>query len=327
MNLLILGGTVFLGRHIVAAALKAGHSVTTFNRGTHSLEEQDAVEKLYGDRAKDLSKLQNRLWDAVVDTCGYEKEIVWKSAEMLNKSIENYVFISSISAYKTFPSPGMTESAPLKSIQSGDEIEYGSLKVDCERAVNTVFKDRSIVIRPGLIVGPHDPTDRFTYWPWRISKGGTVIAPGDPERQIQFIDVRDLAEWIVRLVEERATGTFNATGPRKPLTMRQFLNECNAVGGNFAKFAWLSDADLAKAEVKPWMEMPLWINPKDKDYSGFLSIDCSKAQKAGLKYSALWQTITDTLKWCLSREASHEWKAGLTVDKEAELMRTFSGPG
>lgn len=324
MKLLILGGTVFLGRHTVAAALAAGHEVTTFNRGTHSLDEQADVEMLVGDRCESLDILKNRKWDAVIDTCGYEPEVVSKSVETLKDAVDNYVFISSVSAYKGFPTLGMDETAKVKSIDAGDEAEYGSLKVACEQVVEKVFSDHTTIIRPGLIVGPYDPTDRFTYWPTRVSHGGRVIAPGDPERNIQFIDVRDLANWTIQLIENKATGLFNATGPEKPLTMRQFLNECNAVGGNFAQFIWMDDVALAKAEVSPWMEMPLWIPASDEEHRGFLHLDCSLAQQAGLRYSKLTQTIQDTLSWDASMDSKRERKAGLKAEKEQQILAAAS---
>ncbi len=320
MKLLILGGTVFLGRHTVAAALAAGHEVTTFNRGTHSLDEQAGVEKLVGDRSEVLEILKNRRWDAVIDTCGYDPAVVSKSVETLKDAVDNYVFISSVSAYKGFPTLGMDETAKVKSIDAGDEAEYGSLKVACELAVEKVFGKRTTIIRPGLIVGPYDPTDRFTYWPTRVSQGGRVIAPGDPERNIQFIDVRDLADWTIHLIENKITGLFNATGPEKPLTMRQFLNECNAVGGNFAQFIWMDDAALAKAEVSPWMEMPLWIPASDEEHRGFLHLNCSRAQQAGLHYSKLSKTIQDTLSWDASMDSKRERKAGLPAEKEQQIL-------
>ncbi len=272
MKLLILGGTVFLGRHLVTAALAAGHTVTTFNRGTQVLD----------------------------------------------------VFISSISVYKGFPTLGMDETAEVKSIEAGDETEYGSLKVACEQVVEKLFGERSTIIRPGLIVGPYDPTDRFTYWPHRVSKGGRILAPGDPERCIQFIDVRDLAKWAIHIVENKTTGIFNATGPEKPLTMRQFLNECNAVGGNFAQFIWIGDDELVKAEVSPWMEMPLWIPSSDEEHRGFLNMSCARAQQAGLSYSSLAKTIQDTLIWDTSLGAARERKAGLPEARESAVLATHS---
>lgn len=323
MKLLVIGGTVFLGRHIVVAALAAGHEVTTFNRGTHSLEEQESLEKLTGDRAKDLSALSSRNWDAVIDTCGYEPDVVAKSVNALKDSVEQYTFISSISVYKGFPTKGMDETAKVKSIDDGDEAEYGSLKAGCERVVEQVFGDKALIIRPGLIVGPFDPTDRFTYWPTRVSKGGPIAAPGDPDKNIQFIDVRDLAKWTIHLIESRTSGAFNATGPKEPLTMRTFLNECNAVSGNSAQFVWLSDEKVLEAGVAPWMEMPLWIPASDEEHRYFQLIDCSKAHAAGLTYSPLSITIKDTLDWDASRDSMGERKAGLKPQQEAKLLEQF----
>lgn len=320
MKLLVIGGTVFLGRHIVSAALAAGHEVTTFNRGTHSLEEQKHVEKLNGDRTKDLSALSRRNWDAIIDTCGYEPEVVAKSANAMKEAVENYTFISSISVYKGFRTKGMDETAKVKSIDDGDEAEYGSLKAGCERVVEQVFGEKALIIRPGLIVGPFDPTDRFTYWPTRVSKGGPIAAPGDPDKDIQFIDVRDLAKWTIHLIESRSSGVFNATGPKEPLTMRTFLNECNAVSGNSAQFVWLSDEKVLEAGVAPWMEMPLWIPASDEEHRYFQTIDCSKAHRAGLAYSSLSKTIKDTLTWDASRNPNEARKAGLKPEQEAKLL-------
>ncbi|MBX9952895.1 MAG: NAD-dependent epimerase/dehydratase family protein [Candidatus Obscuribacterales bacterium] len=323
MKVLILGGTIFLGRHIVTAALHAGHEVTTFNRGSKSLEEQNRVEKLIADRRDDLSVLTGKKWDAVIDTCGYEPQEVEKSAAALKNSVDNYTFISSISVYKGFPVKGMDETARVKSIEDGDEAEYGSLKVGCEREVEKAFGDKALIIRPGLIVGPYDPTDRFTYWPTRVSKGGRVAAPGDPEKNIQFIDVRDLANWTVKLVETRSKGVFNATGPKEPLTMHQFLNECNAAVGNIAQFVWLRDEQILAAGVAPWIDMPLWIPESDEEHRYFQHMDCTKAQKTGLTYSPLAATIRDTLKWDMKRDREKERKAGLKPEKEKVLLDLF----
>lgn len=320
VKILVLGGTVFLGRHIVNAALGAGHEVTIFNRGTISLDVQANIEKLVGERSGDLSVLTNRKWDAVIDTCGYDPQVVARSADILKNSVDNYTFISSISVYKGFPTKGMDETAKVKSIEDGDEAEYGSLKVGCERVVRQVFGEKALIIRPGLIVGPYDPTDRFTYWPTRVSKGGLVAAPGDPEKKIQFIDVRDLAKWTIHLIENKVSGVFNATGPQEPLTMRTLLNECNAVGGNFAQFVWLSDEKVLEAGVAPWTDMPLWIPASDEEHRYFQTINCSKAHKAGLKYSPLATTIRDTLKWDASRDPAAERKAGLRPEQESRLL-------
>lgn len=320
MKLLILGGTIFLGRHIVAAALEAGHEVTTFNRGNITLEEQSEVEKVIGDRSVDLSVLADNKWDAVIDTCGYEPAIVKKSAQTLKNCVNQYLFISSISVYEGFHSRGMDETARVKSIEDGDEAEYGSLKAGCEREIEKVFSKRALIIRPGLIVGPYDPTDRFTYWPARVAEGERTAAPGDPEREIQFIDARDLAAWTIKLLENKMTGLFNATGPQEPLTMRSFLNECNSVAGNSADFVWVSDEKILNAGIAPWMEMPLWIPASDEEHRYFQTIDCSRAHCAGLTYSPLSRTIADTLSWNSTRSRDHIRKAGLKPEQEAALL-------
>ncbi len=208
MKLLVLGGTVFLGRHLVEAATARGHSVTLFNRGQHNPELYPEVEKLRGDRDSDLSALQGRRWDAVIDTCGYLPRAVRASAELLADAVDHYTFISSISVYADFHTPAMDESAPVGTLadETVEEVTgetYGPLKALCEQAAERALPGRVLNIRPGLIVGPHDPTDRFTYWPVRVARGGEVLAPGRPHVPVQVIDGRDLAEWTVRMVEAR----------------------------------------------------------------------------------------------------------------------------
>lgn len=337
MKLLIIGGTLFLGRHLVAAALQAGHSVTTFNRGSVQLSEHEQVEKLVGNResSDDLNVLRNRSWDAVIDTCGYSPEIVGLSANALKNSVANYTFISSISAYKGFPEHGQDENATVKRLEKGDAAEYGSLKVACEEKVKAFFPNQCTIIRPGLIVGPYDPTDRFTYWPARLARGGQVLAPGDPHRPVQFIDARDLAAWTVKLLEGGVSGVFNATGPDYKLTMSTFLNACdevgdelgNAVGNQERKLSrdaveliWVSDEKLASHDVSPWMELPLWIPASDEEHQGFLSVDCSKARKHGLMFTPLKSTIKDTLDWDLSRPTQNIRKAGMAPEREAKIL-------
>src|ERR1051325_6256679 len=233
MKILILGGTVFLGRHLVEAALARGHEVTLFNRGNnpHLFPE---VEKLRGDRDGGLDVLRGRRWDVVIDTSGFVPRIVRASAELLADTVELYVFISSLSVIADTRVPGADESAPVgtlddPTIEDATGKAYGPLKALCEQAVEQVMPGRALNIRPGLIVGPHDPTGRFTYWPVRVARGGEVLAPGRPARQIQLVDVRDLAGWIIRLAEAGTSGLFNATGPDKVLTMEELLEECRRV--------------------------------------------------------------------------------------------------
>ena len=277
MRILILGGTRFVGRHLVAAALDRGHELTLFNRGTHSATALPNVETIHGDRNIDLARLQQRTWDAVVDTCGYLPRTVRASAEALSASVERYVFISSISAYADVSVAGIDETAPLAKLtndqlQEADAVDssgqvsavtfgrmYGGLKALCEQAAAAVMPDRVLIIRPGLIVGRHDYTDRFTYWVVRIAGGGEVLVPGRPGRFLQFIDVRDLAEWTVRMIEQKETGAYNATGLPNSVTMEGVVEECKAVSRSEAALTWVSDDFLLEEKVAPWGEMSLWL--------------------------------------------------------------------
>ena len=325
MELLILGGTVFLGRHLVDAALARGHAVTLFNRGQHNPELHPAVEKLRGDRSSDLSALRGRRWDAVIDTCGYVPRVVRAAAELLSGAVERYVFISSISVYPHFRRAGIDESAPVgeladPTVEQVDGETYGPLKALCEQAAEAALPGRVLAIRPGLIVGPHDPTDRFTYWPQRVARGGEVLAPGRPGRHVQIIDARDLAEWTLRMVESGQAGVFNATGPGYRLTMERLLAVCDEVGGGSARITWLSESFLAEQQVGSWIELPLWVPESDPDTLGFSDVDCSKAIAAGLTFRDLAATVRDTLDWDATRPPDREWRAGLAADREMELL-------
>jgi 2'-hydroxyisoflavone reductase len=294
MKLLVLGGTVFLGLHVVEAALARGYSVTLFNRGRHNPDLFPKVEKLRGDRDGDLSALSGRRFDAVVDTSTYTPEQARSMAKILDRRIEHYTFISSVSAYARFPA-GRTydETAPVAKGSDG----YGPLKARSEEALEAAFPGRVAHLRPGLIAGPHDPTERFTYWPRRIAQGGEVLAPGRPERPIQFIDARDLAEWCVRLSERRRAGYFNAVGPQSLLTMRQFLEACRSAVGRNARLSWVSDEELITAGAEAWTELPLWIPENDKESGGLFLGDNKKAIAAGLTYRPILDTIKETLEW------------------------------
>ncbi|MBI3732113.1 MAG: epimerase [Chloroflexi bacterium] len=329
MDLLILGGTVFLGRALVEAALARGHRVTLFNRGQHNPELFPQVEKLRGDRANGLDALRGRAWDAVIDTSGYVPRIVRASAEMLSGAVGHYTFISSISVFADFSQPRMDESAPVGTLadQSVEAITgetYGPLKALCEQAAEQAMPGRALVIRPGLIVGPHDPSDRFTYWPVRVAQGGEVLAPGLPQTRVQLIDVRDLAEWNIRLVEAGRTGVFNATGPDTPLTMGQVLAECRTASGSDARFVWVDGQFLLDSGVKPWIELPLWIGGENSpQYAGFSDVNCDKAMAAGLTCRPLAETVRDTLAWATTRPPTIEKRAGMKPEREAELLRLW----
>jgi 2'-hydroxyisoflavone reductase len=320
VKLLVLGGTLFLGRHLVDSALARGHEVTLFNRGRTNAELFPDVEKLRGDRDSDLSALEGRRWDAAIDVHGRMPRVVRSVAELLADSVGHFTFVSSISAYGDVPELGLDESAPTAEFPEGtdedDLANYGPSKAECERIAEQVFAGRAFVPRPGLIVGPHDPTDRFTYWPWRIALGGEVLAPGDPGRQVQIVDVRDLADWIVRMVEGRATGEYNATGPDYRLTMGAMLERCRAATRNDAELVWVPDDFLLAEEVGQWMELPLWL--ADADVAGLLSVDVSKAVKSGLSFRPLEETVRDTLAW--RGDSALNGNVGLSREREAELL-------
>lgn len=322
MKLLILGGTIFVGRHLVEAALARGHQVTLFNRGQHNPDLYPQVEKLRGDRDGNLTALEGRRWDAVIDTCGYVPRIVRASAELLAGAVDHYTFISSISVFPTEGVQHIDENTPVATIEdeSVEEITgetYGPLKALCEQAAAAAMPGRVLNIRPGLIVGPHDPTDRFTYWPQRVARGGDVLAPGHPDAPVQFIDARDLAEWTVDMVQTKQTGLYNATGPAEPLTMGDFLRACKTTLNSDANFIWAGEAFLLEQQVTPFVEMPLWV---PEDAGVLLATDCRKAIAAGLIFRPIDETIRDTLAWDQTRPADREWRAGLSPQRERELL-------
>jgi 2'-hydroxyisoflavone reductase len=326
MKILILGGTKFLGRHLVDAALARGHEVTLFNRGKTDPNLFPNLETIIGDREHDIEKLSDREWDAVIDVAGYLPRIVRLSAERLAQSgnVKRYVFISSISVFADFKKVGMNESDPVGKLEdeSIEEITgetYGPLKALCEKAVQEIYRDRALIIRPGLIVGPHDPTDRFTYWPMRVKRGGDMITPDKPQTPIQIIDVRDLSEFIIKLIEENASGIYNATGPDHELMMGEFLDACKLMSGSVATFHWASAEFLKEHDVAPWSDMPVWIPDTEED-AGFSRVDVSKAFQAGLKFRPLEETIRDTIAWAETRPEDHEWRAGLNPTKEKILL-------
>jgi 2'-hydroxyisoflavone reductase len=326
MKLLFLGGTVFLGRHMVSAALARGHTVTLFNRGQHNPDLFPEAEKLRGNRDGGLDVLGGREWDAVLDPSGYVPRVVRASAERLAGAASRYIFISSLSVYKLPHNGALDETAPVETLPEAQQDTeaitgetYGALKVVCEQAVEQAFPGRALNIRPGLIVGPHDPTDRFTYWPVRVAHGGEVLAPGQPERPVQFIDVRDLADWIVGLVEARQTGVYNATGPRQRLSMGGLLAACQAVTGSDARFTWVDDSVLLEHHVEPYTELPLWV-PAQPDTEGFDRFDCRRAFATGLSPRPLADTLRATLAWDAARPPDAPRRNGLSPEREAELL-------
>ncbi len=334
MKLLILGGTMFLGRHLVEAALARGHEVTIFNRGQHNPELFNEVEKLRGDRDGNLEALRERRWDAVVDTSGYLPRVVRDSAKLLADAVGLYVFISSISVYADHAQPA-DENSKVGTLEneSVEEITgetYGPLKALCERAAEEAMPGRVLVIRPGLIVGPDDKTVRFSYWTGRVARGGEVLAPGSPDRQLQLIDSRDLAEWTIRMTEEAQTGVYNANGPDYKLTMGRFLEECRTVSGSDARLTWVDDGFLVERGVEWWSGLPLWIPEEEESHRFFLSNNIDKALAAGLTFRPLAETIRDTLAWQSRNEVTTADKPGVPVpdvtlkpERERELLEEW----
>jgi 2'-hydroxyisoflavone reductase len=324
MKILFLGGTIFLGRWMVEEASRRQHEITLFNRGTHNPELFPEVEKIHGDRDGGLEALEGRKWDAVIDTCGYLPRVVRASAVKLRSQVDNYIFISSISVYADPPYATMDESAPLAqmpdpTVEQITGETYGPLKALCEQAVITVYSSRGLIIRPGLIVGPYDPSDRFTYWPTRVAQGGEIAAPGSPDYPVQFIDVRDLGEWILNLVEKQASGIYHATGPEQPLTMLEFLKTCKKVTSSNVDFTWLDDAFLAEQKVEPFTEMPLWV---PGEYTNLHRMNIRPALSTGLRFRPLEATIADTWEWDRQRiQITH--RAGLTRLREEQLLRDW----
>ena len=331
MRILIIGGTRFVGRHLVEAALERGHEVTLFNRGKSNPDLFPQLETIIGDREKDINKLAQagRLWDAVIDVAGYVPRIVRLSAEVLKENVSRYVFISTISVYEGFQKIGMDESDPVAKIQdeTTEEITgetYGPLKALCEQTVQDIYGERSLIVRPGLVVGPHDPTDRFTYWPLRVARGGDVLAPQKPEAPIQIIDARDLAEFTIRLIQDNAFGIYNATGPAYELTIGGLLEVSKQVSSSDANFKWARVEFLNKHKVEAWSDMPTWV-PDNEENAGFARLDVSKAIDAGLTFRPLEETVRDTLAWARKRPSDHQWKAGLTAERELELLAALKG--
>jgi 2'-hydroxyisoflavone reductase len=327
MDLLILGGTGFLGRYLVEAALGVGHRPTLFNRGLSEPGLFPEVEKLEGDRNGDLSALRGRRWDAVIDTCGYVPRVVGASARILADAVDHYTFVSSISVYSDDIALGADEGAQVRELPDPrvEEVTgetYGGLKALCERAAEEEMPGRVLNVRPGLISGPYDPTDRFTYWPRRVAAGGEVLAPAHEGRRVQYIDVRDLASWIVEMSEQRRTGTYNATGPDYELRMGRLLEECEAVGGAGAEPVWVSEDFLEEKGVEPFTELPLWV---PREYAAMLAVDCSKAIEAGLAFRPLSETIVDVLDWDRAKTAGRDPAAGLRPEREQELLRAWHG--
>ncbi len=334
LHILILGGTSFIGPHQVRYALERGHTITLFNRGRTNPHLFPEVEKLIGDRQDDLSALEGRTWDAVIDNSATNPSWVRRSARLLKGAVGTYLFTSTRSVTSDFSRLGMTAlDAPVYSVDSWTEEDeaqmgYGLKKSMAEKEVRQVFGNQALIIRPGLIVGPGDTTDRFTYWPVRLDRGGEVLAPGDPEGPVMFIDARDLGEWYIHLLEQEVTGTFMALGPEEPLTFSGLLEGIGKGVEAEATFTWVDTDFLLERGVRPYSHMPLWM-PAQGDNVGFNRFDLSRILEAGIEYRPLPVTAKDTLEWHKKRpeERRSRLRAGITAEREAELLNAWHARG
>jgi 2'-hydroxyisoflavone reductase len=335
MNLLVLGGTRFLGRHVVEAALAHGHGVTVFTRGRNAVPWGSQVSALVGDRdpaiAPGLAALEPGIFDAVVDTSGYVPRVVGASAALLAPRVARYLFVSSVSVYADSSRPGLDETAQVATLANPltEEIlaHYGALKAACEVAVTQSFGARATHVRPGLIAGPFDATDRFGYWVARFlhpallgARPARAVVPAPRERPIQFIDARDLATWIVELLERDIGGTFNAASPAGQWTMGDLIDALIAAAPAPPPSAWVDEALLAEHNVAPWIGLPLWLPQTEPDSAGFFAIDCTKAERAGLRTRALAKTIVGTGAWLAARDNAGAWQHVLDGDQERAIL-------
>lgn len=325
MRLLILGGTAFLGRHVVEQTLQRGHHVTLFNRGTTNPDLYPEAEKLRGDRASDLSALDGHAFDSVIDTSGYLPRVVAHTARKLKSASPHYLFVSTISAYDDTGASTINEQSPLlewdPALEDLPEVtnkHYGRLKAECERRVISTFRDRAMIIRPGLIMGRYDKTGRFTYWPQRFRRGGRVLVPDYLDFPVQVIDAADLAGWMIDLCEAKAGGILNGTGPAEAMTFGDVLAACARVAPEGTTKELVSEDFLAAQGVAPWMELPLWI-PRAEKAEAMMRADMAPALAAGLKLRPLVATIDDVLAE-IDETGKFLANQSLTADREAELL-------
>lgn len=335
MKLLVLGGTRFLGRHLVEAALARGHDVTIFTRGRLPVPWRDRVSALAGDRdprvAPGLAALETGTWDAAIDCSGYVPRVVEAGARMLASRVARYVFVSSMSVYAKTEHPNMDERTPVAELAdpATEQVmeHYGALKAACEAVVGRIFGSRATQVRPGLIVGPFDATDRFGYWVARFvhphllgERPARAVVPAPPGRPVQFIDARDLAAWLRDLAADDVAGTFNACSPAGAWSMGDLVDALVAASPSPPEPAWIDDATLVAHGVEPWVGLPLWLPPSEPDSAGFMAMDCGRAARAGLAIRPLRQTIVDTAGWLALRDNAGAWKHVLSAAAERALL-------
>ncbi len=334
-KVLILGGTSFIGPHVVELLRERGHQITLFNRGKTNPGLFSDLENLVGDRDPDkgegLKALAGRSFDWVVDTSGHYPRHVSATAKLVAGSASHYLFVSSLSALRDHKTPNADESYPVATLADetvetmGESFEnFGGLKALCEKAAEAAMPGRATTVRPGLIVGPRDNVPRFTYWPVRVRRGGEIAAPGDPADPVQYIDVRDLAAFIVRALEKSHYGVYHVNGPTTPTSIGEVLYGCKAVTGGDARFTWIPADFLAAQGIQPWSHMPLWIPPAG-EYAGFHTVDVSKAIAAGLTTRPLAETVRATLDWfdTWPKDKPFPWRGGMEPEKEQALLQAW----
>jgi len=334
LRILVLGGTRFIGLHMTALALQRGHTLTFFNRGKTKADRYPEVERIKGDRDGQIDGLKNREWDVVIDNSGYVPRHVRLTAELLAPKVRQYVFTSSISVYPDFSVP-RDEKSPVgkladETIEKVDGETYGPLKALCEQAAEKAMPGRTTIIRPGLIVGPDDNTDRFTWWPARAARGGEFIAPGAPQDPFQVIDVRDLAAFAIKAAEENTTGTYNLVSNPNGFKFGELTDACIKAANQKArpavppKAVWIPADFLEAQKVEPWGEMPVWL-PAKGDEAAFAGTSNAAALAKGLRISPLKKTVDDTLAWHLARPAEEreKLKAGIAPEKEAAVLAAW----
>jgi 2'-hydroxyisoflavone reductase len=326
MDILVVGGTRFVGRKIVESAVARGHAVTLFNRGKTDALAFPGLEALTGDRTTDASALKGRRWDAVIDVCGYWPKAIEVVASALADNVGRYVFVSSISVYSDASPMGLTEESGVL-LEDGDPEAtelvmemYGGLKVLCERTVERWFGDRALVVRPGLVVGPGDHSDRFTYWPRRFMRPGPFLVPGCKDHPVQFIDGRDLGGFTVLATERSLSGAYHVAGPTPPVPFGEFIRQGVAAGGGVAQPQWVSCALLAEKGVEPWTEIPL-VSSFSGETSPLNTVDNGKAVGAGLGLRPVSTTIADTIEWWKAERTGTEPRWGLSSEKEGALLK------
>jgi 2'-hydroxyisoflavone reductase len=337
LRLLVLGGTGFIGPYQVRYAVERGHHVTVFNRGRRQAELPEGVEHLQGDRNDDLTALERGEWDVVIDNPTTLPVWVRDAASLLRDRANHYIFVSTISVFADNSVPGKDEAGALAPYTGTDPMAetmetllanvgqlYGPLKALSEREAEKWFPGRTTVIRPGLIVGPGDPSDRFTYWPVRVSRGGEVLAPGTPQDPVQLIDARDLAEWTIRMAEQNATGIYNATGPAHSMGVGEMLSAMEPLAREPVRFTFADAEFLEAQEVRAWADMPTWV-PPEGETAGFARVSNQRALGRGLTFRPIAETARETLAWFRSLPAERQARlqAGLSPERESQLLEAW----